>query len=153
MIFLFIILSTIRLSAPAEEAHDAVIAVFNLKEHEGRIELDVSFDIQDFLALNHKSSGLNDREGIENYINATTSWEIDGEKAELKMIRLKRENDHFRVSFLLKNIRPGITTLKINNDFFLHIEDHSNIIMLDLNDGFRDFRMHKARSKIEVVYD
>ncbi len=133
-------------------SHDAVIAVFKLSSQENKLMLDITFDIQDYIEHTGQSNESLESTDFHTYLTRHTAWKINEKEADIHVVEIKKDGDHFRVSCQLQNVPFDVRSLKITNEFFLHVPSHSNIIMVDLHDSFRDFRMHAGRREIEVVY-
>lgn len=146
----FLILVSLTTTPPS---HDAMIAVFKLSLEGEDLTLDLSFDIEDYcISLSTKQKEVT-VEQLTQYLNEVTSWEInDSSSASLTVTSLTIKGEHYHATCKLSTINTDINKLDILNKFLLPIEGHSNIIMLDLNDTFRDFRMHAKRTTIEVKY-
>ena len=137
---------------PSTTNHDAVIAVFNLTEKNNELFLQVTFDVQDFLISQNLKENLVTNEKVFDYLNTTTQWKINDKTLKLKLKNFSKDNEHYQIECNLGKWNETIKTVAISNDFFTDINKHSNIIMLNLQNTFRDFRMHKDRKKITVSY-
>ena len=70
-----------------------------------------------------------------------------------QVLDLRSDGHHTKViCFLSKNI-ANIKSVKIKNEFLLNVASHSNIVELDINNTFRDFRLHDQRREIKVDYN
>ncbi len=132
--------------------HDAVIAVFNLSQHDNDLSLSIVFDIEDYHTVHNIEKTSITTEHLGQYINESTNWQINGKELELEVESISKENDHYKAICKTIQFREGIKDIDVRNQFLLTIEGHSNIVMLDINDTFRDFRMHKDRKQIQVRF-
>ena len=132
--------------------HDAEIAVFKLYETDSGLDLIVSFDKEDFLNSQSESVRKIEEIIIQNYINETTKWEINHEVVDVKVTKIIYQKDHIRVDCRMLQGKKDIFNIRITNAFLLDIKDQSNVIMIDVNEKSRDFRMSLERQEIQVKY-
>ncbi|WP_298763830.1 DUF6702 family protein [uncultured Polaribacter sp.] len=132
--------------------HDAISATFNVIKKGHVLMLEIDFDEENFIKFGESSSLRVSKEDFRNYLYKTTNWEIDGEILNPKVLTLKSTEQHTRVICFLSKKAKNIKSIKVKNEFLLNIDSHSNIIKLDINDTFKDFRLHKDRREIVVNY-
>ncbi|MEP3838802.1 MAG: DUF6702 family protein [Algibacter sp.] len=134
-------------------AHDSVSATFNVIERGHVLMLEIDFDMDNYLKINPSKNAEVTKADFSTYLNKTTIWEIDGDILIPQVLSLKQQGHHSKVICLLSETTKQIKTVKITNEFLIAISEHSNIIKLDINDSFKDFRLHKKRKVVEVVYN
>ena len=150
LIIAFVALFTI---SSTNSTHDSVSAIFNVIERGHVLMLEIDFDEENFIKFGDSKSLKVTKEDFSKYLNETTSWEFDGEKITPQILSIKSNRQHTKVICFLSKAKENIKAVKVINEFLIDVKDHSNIIKLDINDSFKDFRMHKGRRKLEVVYD
>ena len=133
-------------------SHESVSATFNIIEKGHVLMLEIDFDDENFIKYGETSSLKITKEDFRKYLKETTSWEIDGKRLTPQILTLKSVGEHTRVICFLSKAKKGIKTVKVRNEFLIDVKDHSNIIKLDINNSFKDFRMHKKRIQLEVNY-
>lgn len=151
LIILFIAFFNINNSS--NTTHDSISATFNVIERGHVLMLEIDFDMDNYLNLNTTKDHMITKEDFSFYLNKTTSWEFDGEKLTPQVLSIKSLGHHTKVICLLSETKKYIKTVKISNEFLIDIKGHSNIIKLDINGGFKDFRLHKNRKEIEIDYN
>ena len=149
-LFLFF---NINNSKNSVDFHDAISATFNVIERGHVVMLEIDFDTFNFLKLEEAKSIKVTKEDFVEYLNKTTSWEINSEKLIPEVLKITSKEHHTKVICLLAKSNKNIKSIKIKNEFLLNIKTHSNIIALDLNDTFKDFRLYEGRREIEVDYN
>lgn len=132
--------------------HESISATFNIIERGHVLMLEIDFDDENFIKYGESKSLKITKEDFGKYLNETTSWEIDGKELTPQILSLKSVREHTKVICFLSNAKKNIKTVKVRNEFLIDVKDHSNIIKLDINKSFKDFRMHKKRIQLEVVY-
>lgn len=128
------------------------MAVFRISQTDSQLQIDLSFDIEDY----HNSLNLTEEQvtskQLAQYLNAVTDWRInDIDKGNILVSNLSTIGDHYHATCTISTLK-SISTLDISNSFLTGVKGHSNIIILDLNDTFRDFRMHAKRTSLTVSY-
>lgn len=152
MRFLIILFLNVFLSHPSSELHDSVTATFHLIEKGHVRMLEIDFDTKDYLAVNTPVNYTITKEDFGSYLNKTTSWQFDGVSITPKILSLKQAGDHTKVVCFLSEATKNLKSIEVKNEFLLDIPTHSNIVMLDVNKVFKDFRFHKGRTEIKVDY-
>ena len=143
---------TVLLSLNKVADHDSVTATFNIIEKGDVLLLEIDFDSHDFLKSTHATEHKITKENFSVYLHKTASWKINNKEIIPEVLHLKSNHHHTKaVCFLGKAIKK-VTSVKIKNEFLLDVNSHANIIKLDLNGTFKDFRLHKGRKEIEVTY-
>ena len=150
---LIIILVTFFNISTIFKTHDAISASFNLIEKGHVLMLEIEFDRFDYLKLDEIDNHNITKPEFSKYLNKTTSWQIDGEKLIPKVLAIKLEREHAKVICFLSNSKKNIKTITVKNNFLNNVKDHSNIVKLDVNNIFKDFRLHKNRQEIKVDYN
>ncbi|MEM6879477.1 MAG: DUF6702 family protein [Bacteroidota bacterium] len=135
------------------EAHDVSMAMFRLSESAEGLQLHINFDREDYVDINGLQGQSIEPLELQDYLNRTTSWVINGTKEAIEVKELSIERDHIQVVCSFEGAPLELKNLKLHNEFLLAIEDQSNVIMLDLNGRTRGFRMHDDRIQITVDYD
>lgn len=115
--------------------------------------LEIDFNKHNFLKLNPSENHKITNEAFNTYLYKTSSWEIDGKQLTPKVLSIKTNSHHAKAICLLDTSIKKIRKVKIKNEFLFDIETHSNIIMLDFNNTFKDFRLHKEKKELIVFYD
>jgi hypothetical protein len=134
-------------------AHDAVTATFNIIERGEVLILEIDFDKHDYLTLNPSKDHQITTNAFNLYLNETSSWEIDGKKLTPQVLSIKVSGHHAKAICLLDKTVKKVKLVRIKNLFLLDIKSHSNIIKLDLNNTFKDFRLHKEKKELVVYYN
>lgn len=133
--------------------HDSVKATFNVIEKGHVLMLEIDFNTQNFLKVHHPESNTISKDVFTEYLNSTTSWEIDGVKLVPNVLSVKPNGHHTKIiCFLSKAPQSTIKTIKIKNKFLIDIASHINIIEIDVNKKFRDFRMDKDKQELSIEY-
>ena len=135
------------------KTHDAISASFNVIEKGHVLMLEIEFDMFDYLKLEEIDNHKITKPEFSKYLNKTTSWQINGEKLIPQVLTIKLEREHAKVICFLSNSKKNIKTITVKNNFLINIKDHSNIVKLDVNNLFKDFRLHKNRQEIKVDYN
>ena len=148
---LFLLL-TLAYSNSFAPLHDVPIAVFHIAEFDDSIQINIIFDIEDF----HESLGVKANEVtleyMQNYLDENTSFQFNTQVADLKISEVKMVRDHIKVKGSFGKLAQKVETIKIENYCLTNIPHHSNVIQVDLNNKFRDFRMHIKRTEINLRY-
>lgn len=135
------------------KTHDAVTATFNVINRGHVLLLEIEFDKFEYLSLSTISNHKVTKEDFSKYLNKTTSWEFDGKELVPQVLSIKSDRQHTKVICFLSKAKKNIKNIKVKNDFLLGVKEHSNIIKLDVNNSFKDFRLDKNRKQIEVNYE
>lgn len=136
---------------PSEDDHDAVIAVFKVYQQEG-LRLEVNFDIEDFTTIQALQPSEVTPNYLSSYLKNKTRWSVGDRQLNIEVLSIAMERDHFKASCIIANAPAQISNLIIQNEFLLEVEDHSNIMMIDLNETTKDFRMHEKRKELIINY-
>lgn len=134
------------------DTHDAVSATFNVIKKGHVLMLEIDFDKFDYLKLSNIDNYKVTKEDFSKYLNETTSWKFDGVEVTPQVLSIKSQREHTKVICFLSKSKKNIKTVSIKNEFLIDVKDHSNIIELDINNSFKDFRLHKDRREIKVDY-
>ena len=133
--------------------HDVTIAMFRISESTAGLALDVTLDVEDFCNDQKINNSELSVQNLQTYLNRNTSFQFNQEKAAAILVKdFTIVNDHIKIKCDLGNNRMNIRSLNIQNTCLINVAKHSNIIQIDLNETFRDFRMHKGRTEIVVEY-
>lgn len=153
MRFLIITFFTLFSFSNTNEIHDAVIAKFHIVERGEVLFLEIEFDAENIIKLNKTSSLRVTKEDFSKYLNETTSWFIDGNQITPKTLSIQTTGDHNKaICFLSKSLK-NVKLVQVKNEFLLDIEEHINVLMLDLNKTYKDFKLDKNRKEIIVNYN
>ena len=134
------------------EEHDLSMAVFRISASESGLQLQINFDREDYGQVNEITLEEINLAQLQGYLDETTSWTINGKKLDVQVEQLQLEDNHIVAICTIASSDMSISTIKVENEFLLPIDDQSNIIMLELNGKSRGFRMHSGRKEIEVNY-
>ena len=132
--------------------HESISATFNVIKRGHVLMLEIDFDEEKFIKSGESSSLRISKEEFSKYLHKTTSWEFDGEKIIPQVLEIKSGEHHTKVICYLSKYKENIKSVTIKNVFLLNIESHSNIVQLDINNTFKDYRLHKERRNIKVDY-
>lgn len=133
--------------------HDSITATFNVFEKGHVVLLKIQFNTSDYIFVKPSRGVDITKDNFNEYLDATTSWEIDGEVINPKVLSIKTSKHHTEVLCFMSEKKENIKTVKIKNEFLLDIKSHSNIVMLDLNEIAKDYRLYQKRREIVVAYD
>ena len=150
----FLILSFLLLfNLNYDTVHDSVKATFNLIKKGHVIMLEIDFSTENFLKVNHSEGHAISKDVFADYLNNTTSWEIDGVKITPRVLSIKSNGHHTKiVCFLSKASKSDIQSINITNQFLMDVESHINVIKVDVNKTFRDFKMDKNRQELSITF-
>lgn len=141
------------LMSSTKMTHESVSATFNVIEKGYVLLLEIDFDEENYIKFGNAKSLEVTKKDFTKYLEETTSWEIDGELITPQILSIKTNRAHTKVVCFLSKVKKNISTIKVKNEFLIDVEGHSNIIKLDVNNSFKDYRMHKDRKQLEVVYN
>ena len=133
--------------------HESISATFNVVKRGHVLMLEIDFDEENFIKLGISKSLHISKEDFSKYLDKTTSWEFDGEKIVPRVLEIKSDEHHTKVICFLSKYKENIKSVKIKNEFLLNVKSHSNIVQLDINNTFKDYRLHKERREINVIYN
>lgn len=149
--FILIVIAFLTVSA-TKTLHDSVSATFNVIEKGHVLLLEIDFDEENYIKFGNATSLKISKEDLESYLQKTTRWTVDGKEIIPEILTIKSEREHTKVICFLLEIKNNIKRIKVKNEFLIDVKDHSNIIKLDINNSFKDFRLHKNRRDLEVNY-
>ncbi|MEM6398354.1 MAG: hypothetical protein AAF741_18525 [Bacteroidota bacterium] len=132
--------------------HDVSMAMFRLSAAENGLDLQIDFDKADYLYVSGLHESTIDIQGFQDYLDRTTSWIIDEKECTAIVRELSTERDHVQVKCFIETASSKHTEFSIYNEFLNGIEDQSNVIILELHDQSRGFRMHNDRTQITISY-
>ena len=133
--------------------HESISATFNVIKRGHVLMLEIDFDEENFIKFGASKSLHVSKEDFSKYLNKTTSWEFNGEKLVPQVLEIKSDEHHTKVICFLSKYKESIKSVKIKNEFLLNVKSHSNIVKLDINNTFKDYRLHKERREIKVNYN
>lgn len=133
--------------------HESISATFNVIKRGHVVMLEIDFDEENFIKFGESKSLHISKEDFSKYLHETTSWEFDGKKLIPQVLEIKRGEHHTKVICYLSKYKENIKSVKIKNEFLLNVKSHSNIIKLDINNTFKDYRLYKDRRGIEVEFN
>ena len=149
---LLLIIATIFLSGIYTPTHDVPIAIFHITESNGLLEINITFDLEDFSkSTDIKTSKIN-IESMENYLVQNTNFQFNSQVAKLKLSDMQIVRDHIKIKGIFEKSTENISTIRIENTCLINVLRHSNVIQVDLNNESRDYRMHSKRTAIELKY-
>lgn len=148
LILVFVAFFTLNFSFP----HDSVSATFNIIERGHVLLLEIDFEEENFIKFGDTQSLKITKKDFSKYLRETTSWEFDGKELTPQILSIKSDHQHTKVICFLSKAIENIKSVKVKNEFLIDVANHSNIIKLDINDSFKDFRMHKERRQLKVEY-
>lgn len=135
------------------KVHESISATFNVIKRGHVLLLEIDFDEENFIKFSASNSLHISKEDFTKYLNKTTSWEFDGQKIIPEILDIQAGEHHTKVICFLSQNPANIKSVIIKNEFLLNVKSHSNIIKLDINNTFKDYRMHKERREIKVDYN
>lgn len=153
MKLLITVFLTFFFGSHSNEVHESITATFNVIEKGHVIMLEIDFDTDNYLRINPSKQRKITKASFSQYLTKTTSWAFDDKVLVPKVLSIEVSGHHTKVVCFLSKAKEDIKSVKIKNEFLLNIPSHSNIVMLDLNDVFKDFRLHPKRREIKVDYN
>ena len=139
-------ISAIFMNGNFTPTHDVAVAVFHITESNDILEIDITFDLDDFsesLGINTSELSL---EYMQVYLNKNTSFQFNSQVANLKISEMQIVRDHIEVKGNFGGAMKSIKTIKVENTCLNNVPHHSNVIQIDLNNKSRDYRMHKKKN-------
>jgi sulfur relay (sulfurtransferase) DsrC/TusE family protein len=133
--------------------HESISATFNVVKRGHVLMLEIDFDEENFIKFGASKSLHISKEDFSKYLQKTTSWEFDGEIIIPQVLEIKYDGHHTKVICFLSNYKENIRSVTIKNEFLINVKSHSNIVQLDINNTFKDYRLHKERRQIKVNYN
>ena len=133
--------------------HESISATFNVIRRGHVLMLEIDFDEENFIKFGASKSLHVSKEDFSKYLNKTTSWEFNDEKLVPQVLEIKSDEHHTKVICFLSKYKESIKSVKIKIEFLLNVKSHSNIVKLDINNTFKDYRLHKERREIKVNYN
>ncbi len=134
------------------ELHDAVAAKFHVVERGDVLFLEIEFDAENLIKLNKTNTLKVTKEDFTKYLNETTSWVFNGKKIVPKTLSIQSSGHHNKAICFLSESKKNIKSVQVKNEFLLDVKNHINILMLDLNDTYKDYKLDKNRKEITVNY-
>jgi len=151
MKILFLI-STVFFTNLITPAHDVPVATFRITASAAVVNLDITFDLEDFSeSLDIEAREVN-LKNVQTYLQENASFQFNDQIANFKMSEVEIIRDHIQAKGTFGRIGKNIKTIKIENTCLINVARHSNVIQIDLNNTSRDFRMHKKRTVINLDY-
>ncbi|KGL63173.1 DUF6702 family protein [Polaribacter sp. Hel1_85] len=132
--------------------HESISATFNVIKRGHVLMLEIDFDEENFIKFGDSKSLHVSTEDFSKYLHKTTSWQFDGENIIPQVLDIKTSQHHTKVICYLSKNKTNIKSVTIKNEFLLNVKSHSNIIKLDINNTFKDYRLDKERREIKVDY-
>lgn len=133
-------------------AHDVPVAVFHIYEADTTMEIDITFDLDDFTMALEIDRNEVDLEIMQAYLERHTSFKFNDKSLVLSLSTIRIAAGHIKVTGNLGQIIPAIKTVEVENTCLNKVTRHSNVIQLDLNNTSKDYRMHKDRTSISLMY-
>ena len=131
--------------------HEAISASFNIIERGHVLLLEIEFDEENYIKFGNTESLKITKEEFSRYLKEKTNWIIDNQEITPEILHITSNKQHTKVICYLSK-KKKIKTIKVKNEFLINVKNHSNIIKLDINNSFKDFRMHKDRTRLQVSY-
>lgn len=126
------------------------MAVFKLTETDDSFQLELIFDREDFAQSTGHAEKKLSKSQLQTYIEKHTQWQVDNHRIMFSVTHLEIDDDHYKASCIAPKEFKKYNRLSVDNTFLLDIDNQSNIIMIDLNNKSRDFRMHSNRRALIV---
>ena len=151
-ILIFTFLAFLNISK-TNNLHESISTTFNVVKRGHVLMLEIDFDEENFTKFAVSKSLHVSSKDFSKYLNKTTSWVFDGQKIVPQVLEIKSDEHHTKVTCFLSKYKENIKSVTIKNEFLINVESHSNIVQLDINNTYKDFRMHKERRQIKVNYN
>lgn len=149
---ILVLISTIFFANLLTPVHDVPVATFHITASKAIINLDITFDLEDFTeSLEIKTTEVN-LKNVQAYLDENTSFQFNDQVANFKMTEVKIVRDHIKARGTFGKVEKNIRTIKVENTCLNNVLRHSNIIQIDLNNQSKDYRMHKKRTVISLAY-
>lgn len=130
--------------------HNVPIAIFNIHQVSNLVLLDITIDKENLSEeLDLAPTDLT-KQVILNYLQENTSFSFDNKINELEIKALNQKGDHLKIDCVFKTEISNVKQLEIKNTCLLSIDNHSNIIQVDLNNISKDYRMYVKRKTISI---
>ena len=130
--------------------HNIPIAIFKIHQLSNKVILDITIDAEDLGNEVNLSSNNISKEVIKNYLNLNTSFSFDNKIIELEIKNLEQDGDHLKINCAFNTEIADLKQLEIRNTCLINVDNHSNIIQVNLNNISKDYRMHKNRKTIAI---
>jgi len=132
--------------------HDIQVTFFTIHQLDTSIIVDVDIEAKDIiLALEVTENELN-VEQVQSYLKSHFLLSINDTPTDLTYQNFKIAEQHIEIQGVVLGMNEKIENIAIQNNCFLNIENHSNIIELKLNQQERDFLMDIERTSINVSF-
>ncbi len=132
--------------------HDVPIATFQIQQDGQGTFLQLSLDAEDLADEIKRPADKITKSVLQQYLNTHTRFSFNNQQNELLVTDVNRSADHFQIKARFKNHVTNLKKLEITNTCLLTVAKQSNIMLVDLNQTTKDFRMHHQRQKITVNY-
>ncbi len=152
MRILIVTLFTLLNIGEIDDFHESISATFNVIKRGHVLMLEIDFDEENFIKSGESNSLHITKADFSKYLHKTTSWVFDGEKIIPQVLEIKSGEHHTKVICYLSKYKENIKTVTVKNEFLLNIKSHFNIVKIDINNTFKDYRLHKERREIKVDY-
>ena len=146
---IFLLLTFLKMSI---YSHDVQIAVYNIAETEDELIIEITFEKDDLTKVLKKKDASEISDQIQSYIKKHLSIQLNQNAAPLKFMKVVEEGKHFKVKAKSPKSYTSLHQVDIQNTCLLHLDGHSNIIQLRLNQKERDFLMNKNRTTLQIEY-
>ena len=150
---ILVLISTIFFTNLFTPVHDVPVATFHITATDAVVNLDITFDLEDFSeSLDIKTTEVN-LKNVQAYLDENTNFYFNDQAANFKITEVKILRDHhIKAKGTFGRLEKNIKTVKVENTCLNNVARHSNVIQIDLNDQSKDYRMHKKRTVISLVY-
>jgi len=131
--------------------HDIQVAYYKISQDD-LVHVDFVFEAEDLRQTLKNSADGFSQKGAEEYLEQHFAISLNGKVQKLSYGDMDVKHRHVYINATIKNLSEPITTLEISNTCLLNIQDHSNVIEINLHQQERDFLMNKNRTEIVVNY-
>ncbi len=133
-------------------SHDIQVAFFTIHQENENFTMEIIMERDNvestFDALDINLTDKN----FKDYLHENISLSINQEKQVLCFESMQKKNKHITLTCNILELKDKIQSIEVSNTCLLNIENHSNIIEINVNDIERDFLMNKERTSILVEY-
>ncbi|MTB52533.1 hypothetical protein [Lewinella sp. W8] len=149
---LMILLILTLFAFESTEMHDVAMATFRVSQTENGLALELTFDQHDYLKVLDLTPKDVTPQQVQDYLDLSTTWVINGEERELLIDKLTTQDHHIVAYGKFDQSKENICDFLVRNEFLLEVEDQTNVLVLALPEKTRGFRMHEGRREIAVSY-
>jgi len=132
--------------------HDMALAFFKIYDMYDSIGMTATFDKEDLVAELKVSFEEVDHSLLQSYLDENTSFLINNSAVAFTINKIQSDELFIKVHGTFDRTEMNLRQMIIYNTCLSNRPDQSNIMQLELKDQFKDFRMHKDRTRIKVEY-